>query len=89
MRQDFRQGKRRVLPYTDSRQRMGAMADETDEPEGLTLDQINQRSLIDYVVDRIEAAEDTIEVLDSGEVVITIGATASTGATRRQRSPSR
>lgn len=46
--------------------------DKPDEPADITLEQIKQRSLIDYVVDRIEAEADAVEVLDGGEVVISI-----------------
>ena len=38
----------------------------------ISTEQIRQRSLIDYVIDRIEAEQEAVEVLDSGEVVITI-----------------
>jgi hypothetical protein len=58
----------------------------------ISTEQIRQRSLIDYVIDRIEAEQEAVEVLDSGEVVITINDEAryaSRAARWRQHSPSR
>ncbi|GGO88988.1 hypothetical protein GCM10011348_45690 [Marinobacterium nitratireducens] len=49
------------------------MAEEEQPDELPTLEELQRGSLIDYVVDRMLDGEDSVEVLDSGEVVIDIG----------------
>lgn len=58
--------------------------DMQDEPELPTLDQLKRSSIIDYVVDRIEAEADSVEVLEGGEVVITTNSEGFSKGCRHQ-----